>query len=96
MFALIAKMRIDSAKMAAFEEAFGAFGAKVLAKEPGTLTYKLGKSRTDENTYHAIEIYTDEAAFKAHVAADDFRAFRPVLATFLAEPPVADRLDIVA
>ena len=96
MFATVVKMRIDPANAGEFETLFGDFGKKVLEQEPGTLTYVLARSRTEQGCYRAIEIYESEAAFKAHIAADAFQAFRPTLVGLLAEPPVGERLDVVA
>jgi quinol monooxygenase YgiN len=96
MFALVVKMRIDPANAARFEKIFGDFGKQALEQEPGTLTYCLAKSRTEEGSYRAIEIYASEEAFKAHVAADAFQAFRPTFVGLLVEPPSSERLDVVA
>lgn len=96
MFALIATLRVDPAKAEQFERTFGEFGKKFLDQEAGTLTYCLGKSRADEGSYRAIEVYESEAAFKAHVAGAAFQTFRPILVDLLLEPPSSERLDVVA
>lgn len=95
MFALLASMRVDPANEKSFEKAFGDFGRKILTEEPGTLTYCLAKCRSEAGSYRAIEIYDSEEAFKSHVAADAFQAFRPTLIGFLLEPPTSERLDVV-
>lgn len=96
MFALLANIRVDPARAAPFEKLFGDYARQVLAEEPGSVTYCLAKSRAEEGSYRAIEIYRSEALFREHVASDGFRAFRAEFATFLLQPPISERLDIVA
>ncbi|MEI9965236.1 MAG: antibiotic biosynthesis monooxygenase [Caulobacteraceae bacterium] len=49
------------------EADYRAYAAWVKANEPGTILYSLNKSRTEPDTYHAIEIYEDDAAMQTHL-----------------------------
>ncbi|PWR25319.1 antibiotic biosynthesis monooxygenase [Zavarzinia aquatilis] len=93
MLGLIATMRIQDGKTAEFERVFLDLAAKVRANEPGNLTYQLTRSRAEPNTYKVLEIYSDEAAFKAHGASDHFKAAGPALGSVLAGRPDLEILD---
>ncbi|MDD3444465.1 MAG: putative quinol monooxygenase [Zavarzinia sp.] len=93
MIGLIATMRIQDGKTAEFERVFLELAAKVRANEPGNLTYQLTRSRAEPNTYKVLEIYRDEAAFKAHGASDHFKAAGPALGAVLAGRPDLEILD---
>jgi len=95
MFGVIATLRVEPARTAAFESCFTDFARTVLGDEPGTLSYCLDKSQSESCTYRAIEIYEIEAAFNTHAAAEAFQAFRPTLLNFLIEPPSSERKEIV-
>ncbi len=52
----------------ALEADFAEYAKWVKANEPGTILYSLNKSRTEANTYHAVEMYADDAAMATHMA----------------------------
>ena len=95
MIATLVKVRIDPANAAEFEKLFGDMAAFVHAHEPGTRTYHLAKSRTEDGCYQAIEVYESEEARKAHAETEPFHVFRPRFMALLLEPPTVERLDIV-
>jgi quinol monooxygenase YgiN len=97
MIGLVVHFKVKADKGAEFEDIFRRMADGVRTKEPGNLLYKLGKSRTDANTYVAMEIYADQAAIDAHMNTPHLTAhldaFRDCLAP---EPPQAEFIDLIA
>lgn len=73
MITYIAHMRVAPEHAAAFEAALAEMERKVAAHEPGVIHYALSKSIDDPEGYVVIEVYRDEAAFKAHWETDYIR-----------------------
>lgn len=96
MIGVIATLRVQDGKAAEFERLFADLAAQVRANEPGNIAYQLCRSRSEANTYKVLEIYRDEAALKAHGAADHFKAAGPALGTVLAGRPDVEYLDGIA
>ena len=96
MIGVIATLRVQDGKAAEFERLFADLAAQVRANEPGNIAYQLCRSRSEANTYKVLEIYRDEAALKAHGAADHFKAAGPALGTVLAGRPEVEYLDGIA
>ena len=97
MIGLIVKFKLQEGKGKEFERIFARLAENVREHEPGNLLYKLGKSRTEPDTYVAMELYKDQAAIDAHRAtpymAAELAGFRACLAP---EPPKAEFLDMIA
>ena len=70
MITYIAHMRIAAENAAAYEAALAEMARNVAAHEPGVLHYALSRSVDDPQLYVVIEVYLDEAAFKAHWQTD--------------------------
>ena len=68
MITAIVTVRARPGKGPELEADFAKYATWVKANEPGTILYSLNKSRTEPNTYHAVEIYEDDAAMQAHLA----------------------------
>lgn len=66
MITYIAHMRVLPENAAAFEAAMAEMADNVLRYEPGVVHYHTSKSCNDPDLYLVVEIYRDEAAFKAH------------------------------
>ena len=49
--------------------------APVVAQEAGTEAYALHRNANDPNVFYVIELYSDQAAFDAHMAGDGVKAF---------------------
>ena len=96
MIGLVVKFKVKAGMDRDFEAVFRRLAAGVTAKEPGNLLYKLGKSRTEPDTYLAMEIYKDQAAIDAHRGTShmtaNLDAFRACLAP---EPPKAEFIDLI-
>ena len=93
---MLARLKVDPARAAAFEADFVETARAVRANEPDVIVYHLARIRETESDYRVVEIYRSEEAFKAHLATDHFQAFRPKMAAAILAPPEVERLDIVA
>ncbi|MET0338526.1 MAG: putative quinol monooxygenase [Caulobacter sp.] len=96
MLAVIATLKVQDGKAAEFESVMKELAAQVKATEPGNISYKVGKSRTEPNTYKVLEVYADEDAFKTHGRTDHLRAAGAKFAELLAGRPEVEQLDGIA
>ena len=92
MITVIATVRARPGKGAELEADFRAWAEVVRAKEPGTLSYTLNRSREDPDVYYALETYADEAAVQAHIANFQARQGAPDVAAGPPEIMVLDRV----
>jgi quinol monooxygenase YgiN len=69
----ITHLRIAGENAAEFEDILAEMMRNVAAHEPGVIHYALSKSVDDPELYVVIEVYRDEAAFKAHWQTDFIR-----------------------
>ncbi len=97
MIGLIAKLKVQPGKGAAFEAAFKPLSDIVNSDvEPGALVYKLCKSRQDPDTYVVMELYRDQAAVDEHPKTKHFTELWPTLAPLLQPgPPDFEFIDSV-
>ncbi len=91
---LLAVLKIQEDKCAAFEAAFGALQKVVKADEPGNLQYDLFRA-PEPNTYYVYEQYADDAALAAHGKSEAAKAGMMGLGAFLAGRPDVKKLDKV-
>ena len=92
MITVIAIVRAKPGMGPALEADFKDWAAVVKAKEPGTLTYTLSRSREEPELYYALETYADEAAVEAHMANFAARPAGPDLAVGPPKIMVLDKL----
>jgi len=90
---VVATIRVKPGHGAAFEAAFTLLAKQVRANEPGNLVYQLTRSRTEADTYKALEVYADEAALAAHRDMPHVRDAGPVLGAVMAGRPDVELLD---
>lgn len=57
----------------AFEAAMAEMAGNVRQHEPGAIYYEFSRSVDEPNVFLVIEVYADEAAFKAHWKTDFIR-----------------------
>lgn len=74
MIAIVATIHIKPEMVTIFEQIARDLEAAVAAHEPGCITYRMARSRTDPLTYMNLEIFADQAALDAHIAADYFKS----------------------
>jgi quinol monooxygenase YgiN len=77
MITFITHVRVSAENAAAFESLLTEVRAKVRECEPAVLYYDFAKSVKDADTYVVIEVYRDQAAHAAHMAADWVRSSIP-------------------
>ena len=70
--AMIAKLPVQPGKRDEFIAAFSSM-FPVVAEEEGTLAYILHTDDADENMVWVYEVYTDDAALKAHSKSDGMK-----------------------
>lgn len=94
MIAAIVDVKVDPAKVDELTQAFSALRERVLANEPGVITYHLVKPRDGSENYRFIEIYQDMEAVKAHSTTEYMREANPKLIACLTEDPVFNLYEV--
>ena len=89
MITAVVTVRAIPGKGPQLEADFVKYAAWVKANEPGTILYTLNKSRTEPDTYHAVEIYEDDAAMATHLANFNARTDGP------AEPLTEGEMEFI-
>lgn len=92
---VVATLKIQEGKNAAFEEAFLALAEQVRANEPGNIFYILHRSKSDPQEYKVLEQYNSEADLEIHRNSAHFNAANAALAPLVAAAPVVEVLDTV-
>jgi quinol monooxygenase YgiN len=92
---VIATLKIQEGKNAAFEEVFLALAEQVRANEPDNIFYILHRSKSDPQEYKVLEQYNKEADLETHRQSSHFQEANKVLATLVAAAPVVEILDTV-
>jgi len=92
---VVATLKIQEGKNAAFEEAFLALAEQVRANEPGNIFYILHRSKSDPQEYKVLEQYNSEADLEVHRKSAHFNEANKVLAPLVAAAPVVEVLDTV-
>ena len=75
MFVVTVEFRIEGARVQDFRHAMVANAKASLENEPGCTQFDVCYDPGDEQICYLYELYTDEAAFKVHLAAEHFKAF---------------------
>jgi len=96
MVTVIAKLKVQAGKEAAFEAAAREVLAHVEQHEPGTLTYLLHRAASDPTEYLYYEVYTDQAALAAHGSSEAMRKFFGAAGTLLAGRPEITMYEEIA
>ena len=55
-------------------------------QEPGNLRFDVAQSNDDPTQFLLYEVYTDEAAFKAHQQTDHYKTWKSTVADWMAKP----------
>lgn len=75
MFAVVVTFEIESTEFAAFIPLMKANAATSLSDEPECLQFDVCTDPSKPNHVFLYELYTDKAAFDAHLASPHFIAF---------------------
>src|SRR4029079_15519707 len=68
-----------------FKEAMTAQAKRCLANEPGCLQFDVVQDPQDTTRFVMLEVYTDDAAVKAHQDSQHYKDFRGVAGDLLAD-----------
>ena len=72
----IAEIEVHPEWLEEYLVAAGDVGAESVAKEPGVVCIFPMQQKEHPNIIRIVEIYRDEAAYKAHLASPHFRAYK--------------------
>ncbi|MGH8437249.1 MAG: putative quinol monooxygenase [Pseudomonas sp.] len=79
MYCLILKTQLKPNSFEAFMAAMRVNAAASVRDEPGCLAFDVLRDRSDPDLLYLYEVYTDEAAFEAHLLTAHFLASRPLV-----------------
>ncbi|MDV3443510.1 putative quinol monooxygenase [Pseudomonas otitidis] len=79
MYCLLLKTQLKPGSLEAFMEAMRINAASSVRDEPGCLVFDVLRDRSDPDRVWLYEVYTDEAAFEAHMRTPHFLASRPLV-----------------
>ncbi|MCP1620729.1 quinol monooxygenase YgiN [Pseudomonas sp. SLBN-26] len=79
MYCLLLKTQLKPGSLEAFMEAMRINAAASVRDEPGCLVFDVLHDRSDPDRVWLYEVYTDEAAFEAHMQTPHFLASRPLV-----------------
>ncbi|MDH0335044.1 putative quinol monooxygenase [Metapseudomonas otitidis] len=79
MYCLLLKTQLKPGSLEAFMEAMRINVAASVRDEPGCLVFDVLRDRSDPDRVWLYEVYTDEAAFEAHMRTPHFLASRPLV-----------------
>lgn len=79
MYCLLLKTQLKPGSLEAFMEAMRINAAASVRDEPGCLVFDVLRDRSDPDRVWLYEVYTDEAAFVAHMQTSHFLASRPLV-----------------
>ncbi|MBD2838210.1 antibiotic biosynthesis monooxygenase [Pseudomonas sp. JM0905a] len=85
MYCLLLKTRLRPGSLDAFMDAMRVNAAASVRDEPGCLVFDVLQDRSDPDLVWLYEVYTDEAAFEAHMRTPHFLASRPLVDPLILE-----------
>ena len=96
MFAVSVTFQINPADWAAFMPAMRANAATSLADESGCHRFDVCTDPARPNEVFLYELYTDAAAFEAHLTSTHFKAFDALVAPMIASKSVATYTQVTS
>ncbi len=88
MRAILAYLTTKPGKEAQFQEQMTAQAKRCLANEPGCLQFDVVQDPKEPTRFVMLEVYSDDAAIKAHQDSQHFKDFRPVVGDLIADRKV--------
>src|SRR5262245_56855383 len=76
----IAQTAVDPAQLDGYRAASREIVAASVAEEPGVLAFYAVEPKDDPGQVMVIEVYRDEAAYRAHLEAPHFRKYKAAVA----------------
>lgn len=96
MFAVVVTFQINPTDWAAFMPAMLANAATSLADEAGCHRFDVCTDPARVHEVFLYELYTDAAAFDAHLASDHFKAFDALVAPMIATKSVTTYAQVTS
>ena len=88
MYVITVEFTIDSAHQPEFMDALRQQAHHTLSLEKDCHTFEIAWGEADQNTLFLYEVYTDRAAFEAHLATSHFKTFDQLVAPWVVEKVV--------
>jgi len=88
MRAIVAYLTAKPGMEAEFQKQMTAQAQRCLANEPGCLQFDVVQDPKNPTRFVMLEVYKDDAAFKAHQDSQHYKDFRPVVSGLLADRKV--------
>ncbi|WP_285961005.1 putative quinol monooxygenase [Pseudomonas tohonis] len=95
MYCLLLKTQLKPGSLDAFMDAMRVNAAASVRDEPGCLVFDVVRDRSDPDLVWLYEVYTDEAAFDAHMDTPHFLASRPLVNPLIVQQDVIEA-DVLA
>lgn len=90
MYSLILKTQLQPGSLEQFMDAMRVNAASSVRDEPGCLVFDVVRDRNDPDLVWLYEVYTDEAAFEAHMLTAHFLASRPLVEPLIVRQEVVE------
>ena len=90
MYSLILKTQLQPGSLEQFMDAMRVNAASSVRDEPGCLVFDVVRDRSDPDLVWLYEVYTDEAAFEAHLLTAHFLASRPLVEPLIVRQEVVE------
>lgn len=72
----LAKIKVDTAQIAAYNAALKLQMQTAIAKEAGVLTFYAVADKKDPSSITILEIYADTTAYQLHITTPHFKAYK--------------------
>ncbi|WP_110971006.1 putative quinol monooxygenase [Pseudomonas huaxiensis] len=95
MYSLLLKTQLQPGSLEQFMDAMSVNAARSVRDEPGCLVFDVVRDRSAPDLVWLYEVYTDEAAFEAHLLTPHFLASRPLVDPLIVRQEVIEG-DVLA
>ncbi|WP_095159930.1 putative quinol monooxygenase [Pseudomonas sp. Irchel 3E13] len=95
MYSLLLKTQLQPGSLEQFMDAMSVNAARSVRDEPGCLVFDVVRDRSAPDLVWLYEVYTDEAAFEAHLLTPHFLASRPLVDPLIVQQEVIEG-DVLA
>ena len=95
MYSLLLKTQLQPGSLEQFMDVMSVNAASSVRDEPGCLVFDVVRDRSAPDLVWLYEVYTDEAAFEAHLLTPHFLASRPLVDPLIVRQEVIEG-DVLA
>ncbi len=93
-FAIFVTVRVAADHIDAFEAAILANATAAARDEPDCHMFRVTRNKDKTDTYHFLEIYTNEAALDTHRETPHFKTYSATVQDWILEKTI-ERLDVL-